>query len=99
MISNTIKDIIGPSLWGANPDFLDLETDKFLIIERIMEHGGDKQIKFILTHYRSEDIIHVIRESSYLSPKTVNYWCLYFNLKRENTRCYRKQSLHLWPPS
>ena len=40
MISNTIKDIIGSSLWGADPDFLDLETDKFLIIERIMEHGG-----------------------------------------------------------
>jgi len=99
MISNRIKDIIAPSLWGANPDLLDLETDKFLIIERILEHGGDKQIKFILTYYRSEDIIHVIRESSYLSPKTVNYWCLYFNLKRENTRCYMKQYLHLWPPS
>src|SRR3972149_8891910 len=99
MISSPIKDIIGSCLWGANLDFLDLETDKFLIIERILEHGSDKQIQFILTHYRPEDIAHVIIESSYLSPKTVNYWCLYFNLKRKNTKCYMKQYLHPWPPS
>lgn len=80
-------------------DSLDLEGDKFLIIERVFEHGGDKQVRFILDHYTSEDIIKVVKESSYLSPRTVNYWCLYLKLEKEKTKCYMKPSRHLWPPS
>ena len=99
MISDAVKAIIGHCIWGADTDSLDLETDKFLIIERGLEHGVDKQVQFILSYYISEDIIRVIRESSYLSPKTVNYWCLYFSLKREDTKCYKKQYIHLWPSS
>ena len=90
MINNRIKDIISSCLWGADRDVLDIEADKFLIIERVLEHGGDKQINFILSQYKPEEIIEIIKESSYLSPKTVNYWCLYFNLERGNTRCYTK---------
>ena len=99
MINKTIEKIIAPSLWGAAIRSLDIEEDKFLIIERILEHGGDKQINFIASHYTREDIIHVVEERSYLSPRTVNYWCLFFGLRKEKTRCYTKPSLHLWPPS
>lgn len=99
MISNTVKNIISPCLWGADIDSLDIEADKFLIIERILEHGSDTQIEFIMTNYRTDDIIQVVKESSYLSRKTVNYWCLFFNLKREETRCFKKRYQHLWPPS
>lgn len=66
MISKSDKDIIAPCLWGADMDSLDMEGDKFLIIERVLEHGGDKQVRLILDHYTSEDIVKVVRESSYL---------------------------------
>ncbi len=99
MISDAVKNIIRTCLWGADIDSLDMEADKFLIIERILEHGGDKQIEFIMTNYRQEDIIQVVKESSYLSRKTVNYWCLFFNLKRGDTKCFMKQYHHLWPHS
>lgn len=77
---------------------LDLESDKFLIIERVLEHGGDRQIEFVLANFKHEDIIGVVQQSRYLSPSTVNYWCLFFNLKREDTKCFRKQYQHLWSP-
>lgn len=99
MISDTVRDIIAPCLWGAAVNLLDLESDKSLIIERILEHGGDRQIEFVLANFKHEDIISVVRESRYLSPMTVNYWCLFFNLKREDTKCFRNQYRHLWPPS
>lgn len=99
MIKDTIRDIISPCLWGAAIKSLDIEADKFLIIERILEHGGDRQIHFMMTNYNREDIIHVVKESSYISPKTVNYWCLFFNLRKEDTRCYTKPFPHLWSPS
>ena len=37
MINDTVKDIIAPCLWGAAVNLLDLEADKFLIIERVLE--------------------------------------------------------------
>ena len=36
VISNTVKDIIAPCLWGAAVNLLDLKADKFLIIERVL---------------------------------------------------------------
>lgn len=100
MIKIKDRDILSSCLWGAAIESLDIEADKFLIIERILEHGGDRQIEFILSNYSAEDIICVVKESSYLSPKTVNYWCLFFNnLKTEDTKCYSKPFPHLWSPS
>ncbi|MBI5327720.1 MAG: hypothetical protein HZB80_05455 [Deltaproteobacteria bacterium] len=97
MIKPSIKEIIKPCLWGSLVDSLDIENDKFLIIERLLEHGGDKQIDFLLSYYSAEDIIQVVKESAYLGPKTANYWCIYFNLKREDTKCFTKPFPHLWP--
>lgn len=98
MIELKDRDILSSCLWGAAVESLDTEEDKFLIIERILEHGGDRQIGFLLSHYRAADIICIVRESSYLSPKTVNYWCLYFNQKKEDTKCYSRPFRHLWAP-
>jgi len=50
MISDTVKDIISPCLWGATVKLLDMEADKFLIIERLLKHGGDRQIEFVLNN-------------------------------------------------
>ncbi|MBI4652270.1 hypothetical protein HY745_13550 [Candidatus Desantisbacteria bacterium] len=94
-----IKKIIAPCLWSASLEDIDINLDKFLIIERILEHGGDKQISFLFNIYIKEDIIQVIKESSYLNAKTVNYWCCFFDIKKGDTRCYTKPSLHLWPAS
>ncbi len=99
MLNDFDKEIIKPCLWGADLDFLDLISDKLLIIERLLEHGGDRQIDFLLTNFIKKDIIYVINNSMYLSRKTVNYWCEYFALTKETTRCYTKPSLHLWPHS
>ena len=98
MISDTVKNIIAPCLWGAAVNLLDLEADKFLIIERVLEHGGDRQIEFVLANFKHEDIIYSCTAKFLSESQTVNYWCLFFNLKREDTRCFQKQYHHLWPP-
>lgn len=92
-------EILRPCLWGAVVESLDLKEDSFLIIERLLEHGGDKQVEFALKTYNSDTIIGVIKQSSYLSPKTVNYWCLYFGINKEDTRCFTKRFQSMWPPS
>lgn len=99
MHNRSPDEILHPCLWGANINSLDIQSDKFLIIERVLEHGGDEQVRFVMETYSKDDIIQVVKESSYLTPKTVNYWCMFFGLKKENTRCFIRPFLHPWPPS
>ena len=99
MLTQDIYDILKPCLWGAMVESLDIKEDGFLIIERLLEHGGDKQVEFVLETYDKDTILKVIEQSAYLSTKTVNYWCLYFNIKNEDTRCFTRQSPNMWPPS
>jgi len=72
VIENKDRDILSSCLWGATIESLDIKADKFLIIERILQHGGDRQIEFMLSNYSAEDIICIVKESSYLSPKIVH---------------------------
>ena len=99
MIDKNIQGLLKPCLWEARLDQLDLQQDRFVIIERLLEHGGDRQIQFLLATYDRENISEVVRQSRYLHPKTVNYWCLRFSLKREETRCFTRPFPSLWPPS
>ncbi len=90
MLTKNAYNILRPCLWGAMVESLDIKGDSFLIIERLLEHGGDKQVGFVLETYDKDTILEVIKQSVYLSPKTVNYWCLYFNLNKEDTRCFTR---------
>ncbi len=97
MLTQEVYDILRPCLWGAMIESLDIKEDSFLIIERLLEHGGDKQVEFVLKTYDRGAISEVVRKSAYLSPKAVNYWCLCLNIKREETRCFTRQSPSMWP--
>jgi hypothetical protein len=99
MLSSAEKEILKPCLWGASIESLDIKEDSFLIVERLLEHGGDKQINFVLVTYDRDTIAEVVKQSRYLTPKTVNYWCLYLGIKKEDTRCFTQQSPKMWPPS
>lgn len=82
-----------------NVEMKDMEIEK--IIKPYL-WGVDMEsldIGFVQDKFTREDLAQVIQASSYLSRKTVNYWCLVLNLEKEETRCYKKQFQHLWPSS
>jgi hypothetical protein len=84
--------------WDADPDALDYNRHYFWIIERLLEFGGDREVAFLFNQYGQEKIEEVIKKSRVLSPKTVNYWCLILNIRREDTFCFSRQYQPLWQP-
>lgn len=84
--------------WDADPDALDYNRHYFWIIERLLEFGGDNEVAFLFDRYGSEEIKEVIRKSRVLSQRTVNYWCIILNMKREDTFCFSMQYRTLWQP-
>ena len=58
--------------WDKGP--LDLEKDKFVIVERILEFGTERESQAVVSCYGDEFAREVVRNSRNPSPKTVNYF-------------------------
>lgn len=82
--------------WDKGP--LDLEKDKFVIVERILEFGTEKEFRAVVSGYGDEFVREVVRNSRTLSPKTVNYFAGLLGISREATRCFSDASPRIWQP-
>ena len=86
---------------------LDLEADKFLIIERVLEHGGDRQIEFVFSQFQTRGY-HMCGATELLSEsKDCQLLVFIFNLKREGYEVLPEaipasvatllNDIHTWP--
>lgn len=82
--------------WDKGP--LDLEKDKFVIVERVLEFGTERESLAVVSCYGEEFVREVIRNSRNLSPKTVNYFAGLLDISREATRCFSDVSPRIWQP-
>jgi hypothetical protein len=67
---------------------IDPARDGYVIAERILEFGTEEEIKTLTAWFGEKFLKKIITESRVLSPKTVNYFALYFNIRRDETRCF-----------
>jgi hypothetical protein len=84
--------ILSEIIWDAEVTNLDLERDKFAIIERALMYGREEHIRWVHKHYSLEDIASVVRLSSNLDARTANYWSIRLHIPREEVKCFSKSS-------
>ncbi|MBW6485793.1 MAG: hypothetical protein K0B01_06545 [Syntrophobacterales bacterium] len=77
---------------------LDPEKDRFVIVERILEFGTEREAREVVSRFGEEFVREVVCTSRNLSPKTVNYFCLLFDIPREAARCFSDASQRTWQP-
>ena len=85
--------------WDFDINEVDWEKSYRTIIERVLERGKPEHWKLLVNYYGQKKVKHTVtHELGYLTDPTIERACEYFNLKKENLRCYiRKQSLpKLW---
>lgn len=68
------------------------------IIERILERGDPEAIHWLMEHFSREEIIQVLKTSRSLSPRSGNFWALYFGCDPKELPCMKKYWPHR-PPS
>jgi len=73
------EDIPRALFWDTEPARLDLQENKEYIIERTLELGGDKAVKWLFSVYPRADIKKVLAKSRRISRKSANYWSLILN--------------------
>jgi len=88
-----LKQLNKTYFWDINPEFLDHQKSRKIIIERIMNLGNLEEIKSVRNYYGDEVIKDTIINLNYIDPKTLNFLSLLFDIPKNKFKCHiRKQS-------
>jgi len=67
--------------WDVNPQEIDYEKNASFVIERILNFGDVKVIKWLRKKYSDDQILEVVQNSRNLNKKTHNFWQIIFQEK------------------
>lgn len=81
--------------WEFKLEDIDWDDDYVLVIERVIERGSRDEWQELFRYYGYEKVLETLKvETAYLMDHTIEKVCVYFGLKPEELRCYRrKQSM------
>jgi len=72
MVSSEIRRFF----WDVDPAGLDPKRHKAYIIERLLEFGDEKAVRWLFEQYPRDDVAAVLESSRSLSNKSRNFWRL-----------------------
>jgi len=76
-----VADVLSKSLfWDVDPDSLDWQKNRQLIIERTLQRGLTKEVEIIFSAYTFSELKEALLKSKTLDKKTANYFCIKFNI-------------------
>ncbi|EKE22100.1 MAG: hypothetical protein ACD_7C00047G0002 [uncultured bacterium] len=67
--------------WDINPTKIDPKKNSQYVIERILDLGNDKEVKWMLKNYNKTMLKKVIANSRSLAPQTKSLWTLMLKVK------------------
>jgi hypothetical protein len=75
-------------------DFSSLDKKKYpdFIIERVLEYGDERAIKWLFRHFKKSELKKALTKKQNLSPLSANYWSLILNIPKNKILCLQKQS-------
>ncbi|MFH1294988.1 MAG: hypothetical protein ABIH84_00155, partial [bacterium] len=79
--------------WDVKPKELSVEKNADYIIERLLELGDLEQLEWLNNTYSKEKIVNTLQHSKRLTPKTCNFFSLYYNVPRESLTCTKQRLL------
>lgn len=77
-------------------DFKKLNPKKYpyFAIERILEYGDEKAVKWLFKHFEQSKIKQTLSKSQTISYLNANYWALVLGIPKNLVLCLKKQSRH-----
>lgn len=76
--------------WDIDFKKLDPQKRPEYVIERILELGDVRAVRWVFRNFKKEVIKKAIMTRRGLSPKTANFWATFFNIPHEEIVCFRK---------
>lgn len=79
--------------WDVDYDTLDYDSDRFFIIDKVMNYGLWDDFVAIMAYYGEDVVRQEIVNSSYLKKDVLNFLCFYLNLQPSDFQCYTTRQL------
>ena len=87
--NNMLPDFACKFFWDVETAKLDTGRDYRFILERLLEYGDDRTLKWLMCSYSDEQRLKVIKNSRKISRKTASLWQNYYKLSREEIKCFQ----------
>lgn len=62
--------------WDVNPKKIDVKKNAKYIIERVLDFGNDKEVRWLWNFYDKKLLNRVVKTSRNLRPRTKKLWLL-----------------------
>lgn len=85
-----VPEFLRPYFWDVEFEKLDLKTNSFLIIKRVLDRGNMNDIRWLIGAYRKKAIKKVVLETHDLSRPTANFWADLLGLDKDKVQCLQK---------
>lgn len=88
---NRIADFSKHLFWDVDPSKLDLNKNKKLIIERVIQRGSRNDLNKLLSSYNRSEIREVLTQIGWLSEKDLAFVHVFFDIPYNELKCYSKR--------
>ena len=78
-----LPGLLRPFFWDVDFRTLSIDRSSYFIISRLMEHGDEAAMSFLLKTYSRETMIDVLRTSRVLSRRSGNFWKIFLGVAGE----------------
>lgn len=89
--NNKILNLRKTLFWDIDPQQLNAQTSKILIVERILTRGNMFEFKQLLKFYSRSELSQIVLKIGRLDAMTLNFISGYLNIPKENFLCYKKK--------
>jgi hypothetical protein len=69
-----------PLFWDVDLDRFDPRAFPVYTIERVLEHGDQDAVQWLLTVFSADEIRDALRTNRRLSPRSATFWALVFEV-------------------
>jgi hypothetical protein len=77
--------------WDVDLEKVFLDKHAAFIIERLLEYGDLSELEWVNKNYSPEVIVETVKKSRRISPKTGNFYAIYYGIPKEDLICMKKR--------
>ncbi|PIQ92222.1 MAG: hypothetical protein COV69_03220 [Parcubacteria group bacterium CG11_big_fil_rev_8_21_14_0_20_39_14] len=96
-----IPEFLKKYFWDVDFRSIDFQKDEGYVAERLLEYGDPKALSWLLKNVKRETIKKILFEERALSPKSANFWAVFFGWPHNKILCLKKSYLKMrkshWP--
>ena len=80
--------------WDVDPEVINPEKHALYVIERVLSRGSWDEFKAVIAYYGKKKVAEQVTQLRYLDKIVLAFCITYFNIPKENFKCFTKRQLH-----